>query len=91
MKYTIRCIKFKGIYFIKATGNIRFCDGDIKRWKGYGFIETDNDGDIFVHRSGIEEYGFFGLQKFDWVSFEIKETPKGKHAAEPRLTEGYVS
>ena len=35
MKYTIRCIKFKGIYFIEATGNIRFCDGDIKRWKGY--------------------------------------------------------
>ncbi len=35
MKYTIRCIKFKGIYFIKATGNIRFCDGDIKKWKGY--------------------------------------------------------
>jgi hypothetical protein len=35
MKYKIRCIKFKGIYFIKATGNIRFCDGDIKRWKGY--------------------------------------------------------
>jgi hypothetical protein len=26
---------FLSIHFIKATGNIRFCDRDIKRWKGY--------------------------------------------------------
>ena len=59
-----------------AAGRIK---GRIKWYsekKGYGFIETDSDGDIFVHSSGIEEHGFFGLQKFDWVSFEIKQTPK---------------
>ncbi|UCF90803.1 MAG: cold shock domain-containing protein [Desulfobacterales bacterium] len=48
--------------------------------KGYGFIETDTEGDIFVHRSGIEEHGFFTLQKDDRVSFEIKKTPKGNQA-----------
>ena len=28
--------------------------------KGYGFIESEEEGDIFVHRSGIEDhlYGY---------------------------------
>ena len=48
--------------------------------KGYGFIETDSEGDLFVHRSGIKDHGFFTLQKLDRVTFEIKETPRGKQA-----------
>ena len=52
--------------------------------KGYGFIETDNESDIFVHRTGIEDHGFFELQKLDRVSFEIKETPRGKQAFKVR-------
>ena len=27
--------------------------------KGYGFIETESEGDIFVHYSGIEDTGGF--------------------------------
>jgi CspA family cold shock protein len=46
--------------------------------KGYGFITTEEYGDVFVHQSGIKEYGHFGLQKDDPVSFDIKETAKGK-------------
>lgn len=41
--------------------------------KGYGFIETAEDGDIFVHKSGIEDHGHFGLQKLDRVTFETKK------------------
>ena len=37
--------------------------------KGYGFIESDEDGDIFVHSSGIEDHGFFTLRADDRVSF----------------------
>ncbi|UCG07722.1 MAG: cold shock domain-containing protein [Desulfobacterales bacterium] len=48
--------------------------------KGYGFIETDTEGDVFVHSSGIKDHGFFTLQKLDRVSFEIKETPRGRQA-----------
>jgi CspA family cold shock protein len=48
--------------------------------KGYGFIETDSEGDLFVHSSGIKDHGFFTLQKLDRVTFEIKETPRGKQA-----------
>ena len=52
--------------------------------KGYGFIETDNEDDIFVHSSGIKDHGFFVLQKLDRVSFEIKETPRGRQAVNVR-------
>ena len=48
--------------------------------KGYGFIESDEIGDIFVHSSGIDDHGFFTLEKNDRVSFEIKDTPRGKQA-----------
>ncbi|NQT68489.1 MAG: cold shock domain-containing protein [Desulfobacteraceae bacterium] len=48
--------------------------------KGYGFIDTEEYGVIFVHKSGIKEFGHFGLQKGDPVSFELKETSKGRQA-----------
>lgn len=48
--------------------------------KGYGFIDTDNDGVVFVHKSGVKKFGHFGLQKGDQVSFELKETHKGIQA-----------
>jgi CspA family cold shock protein len=48
--------------------------------KGYGFIESDEEGDIFVHKSGIDDHGFFTLRTDDRVYFEVKETPRGKQA-----------
>ena len=53
--------------------------------KGYGFIETSQDGDIFVHRSGIEDHGHFGLQKLDRVTFETKKTPRGIQAVKVKV------
>ncbi len=48
--------------------------------KGYGFIETEEDGEVFVHRSGIKQFGHFGFQRDDPVTFELKETPRGRQA-----------
>jgi CspA family cold shock protein len=48
--------------------------------KGYGFIESDEDGDIFVHSTGIEDHGFFTLRADDRITFDIKETQRGKQA-----------
>jgi CspA family cold shock protein len=48
--------------------------------KGYGFIKTEECGGVYVHKSGIKEFGHFGLQKGDPVSFEVKETSTGKQA-----------
>ncbi len=45
--------------------------------KGYGFIETDDEGDVFVHKTGIVDPGFFNLQPNDNVTFEIKNMPLG--------------
>ncbi|NNF98868.1 MAG: cold shock domain-containing protein [Desulfobacteraceae bacterium] len=62
-------------------------EGTIKWYnekKGFGFIETENDGEFFVHRSGIADHGHFGLQKMDKVSFEIKKTPRGVQAIQVR-------
>ncbi len=44
--------------------------------KGFGFIESENGEDIFVHRSGlISSYG--GLQPDQEVEFETKQGEKG--------------
>ncbi len=53
--------------------------------KGYGFIETEEDGEIFVHSSGIEDHGHFGLQKLDRVTFETKKTPNGLQAVRVKV------
>ncbi len=41
--------------------------------KGYGFIESDTEGEVFMHKSGIKDHGFFTLMKSDRVTYETKE------------------
>ena len=56
--------------------------------KGYGFIETENDGDIFVHYSGIEDSGGFrSLQEGGKVGFEIEQTQRGPQAVQVKKKE----
>ena len=44
--------------------------------KGFGFIESENGDDIFVHRTGlVNPYG--GLQPGQEVVFETKQGEKG--------------
>ena len=49
--------------------------------KGYGFIQTDDGNDIFVHFSAIQSEGFKTLAEGQEVIFEISEGPKGPQAA----------
>lgn len=44
--------------------------------KGFGFIESENGRDIFVHRSGLMS-AFAGLQTDEEVEFETKQGEKG--------------
>lgn len=44
--------------------------------KGFGFIESENGEDIFVHRTGIIN-AYNGLQPEQEVVFEIKQGEKG--------------
>lgn len=49
--------------------------------KGYGFIESEEGNDVFVHYTAIENEGFRTLHEGQEVSFEIIEGPKGPQAA----------
>jgi len=44
------------------------------------FVETDETLDIFFHTSCVADYGHFGLQKLDLVSFDVKTTSRGPQA-----------
>ena len=48
--------------------------------KGYGFIETGDGNDIFVHFSSIAGDGYKTLTEGDTVSFDIVEGEKGLRA-----------
>lgn len=48
--------------------------------KGYGFIETETQGDVFVHYSAIEGSGFRSLSEGEQVSFEVEQGSKGPQA-----------
>jgi CspA family cold shock protein len=57
-------------------GKVRWFDEK----KGFGFIARDNDKDVFVHYSAIQEKGFRTLNEGQPVTFEIAEGPQGVHA-----------
>ena len=48
--------------------------------KGYGFIESDEGNDVFVHHTGIKESGFKSLNEGDRVTFDVEQGNKGPKA-----------
>ena len=61
-----------------ATGTVKWFDDA----KGFGFITPDDGSDdLFAHFSEIQAKGFKSLQEGQKVSFDVKQGPKGKQAA----------
>ena len=49
--------------------------------KGFGFIESNEGGDIFVHFSAIQSEGFKTLDEGQSVEFDVVEGSRGPQAA----------
>jgi CspA family cold shock protein len=70
--------KLFGKFRKMATGTVKWFNDA----KGFGFITPDGGGeDLFAHFSEIQGNGFKSLQENQKVSFEVKQGPKGKQAA----------
>jgi len=54
--------------------------------KGYGFIEKEKGGDVFVHYTAIQDSGFKTLYEGQRVSFDIENGQKGLVAANVKVT-----
>jgi len=63
-----------------ATGKVKW----FNEAKGYGFIEIDGGGDVFVHYSEIDGAGFKTLREGQAVEFEVAEGSKGPAAVRCR-------
>ena len=48
--------------------------------KGFGFITTDDNEDVFIHHSEIQGEGFKTLEEDQRVEFTVEETAKGRQA-----------
>ena len=62
-------------------------EGTIKRLtdKGFGFIDTGGDKDIFFHMSGLVDVSYEELQEGQRVSFDEGRGPKGPRAENVKL------
>ena len=59
-----------------ATGKVKWFNNS----KGYGFIEKEGGGDVFVHYTAIKGDGFKTLNEGQEVEFEIAQGEKGPQA-----------
>jgi cold shock protein len=61
-----------------AIGTVKWFNSE----KGYGFIESEQGPDVFVHYSAIEADGFRTLEEGDRVEFEVGAGRDGRTQAE---------
>ena len=62
----------------RIKGTVKWFNGA----KGYGFIEREEGGDVFVHYSAIRGEGFKNLEEGQNVEFDLEQDQKGWRAAD---------
>ncbi|QOJ14789.1 MAG: cold-shock protein [Planctomycetia bacterium] len=66
-----------------ATGKVKWFNDA----KGFGFIQSDEGQDVFVHHTEIAQEGFRTLKEGSRVEFELAQGPKGPKATNVRSSE----
>jgi CspA family cold shock protein len=64
--------------------------GKVKKliWdRGFGFISTEDEKEIFFHRSALEGIEFDALGEGTDVEFDVEDGPKGPRAVKIRVIE----
>ena len=61
---------------MRETGRVKWFNNK----KGYGFIERQEGGDVFVHYTAIKTDGFRSLEEGEAVTFDVVRGPKGLQA-----------
>ena len=59
------------------TGKVKWFNAE----KGYGFIEREDGGDVFVHFSAIQSEGFKTVEEGQAVEFDVVLGNRGEQAA----------
>jgi cold shock protein len=67
----------------EEKGRVKWFNDD----KGYGFIERDGGGDVFVHHSAIIATGRHTLRENDQVKFTVTQGKKGLQAENVTIIE----
>jgi CspA family cold shock protein len=62
---------------MRTTGHVKWFNDA----KGFGFIETENGEQVFVHFSAIASRGFRSLPEGCQVEFDLVQGPKGLQAS----------
>ena len=68
----------------RESGTVKWFDNS----KGYGFIQRDSGGDVFVHYSAILGVGFRSLAEGQRVEFDVEEGAKGPQAQNVHIVDG---
>ncbi len=53
--------------------------------KGYGFIESEEGRDVFVHHTAIQDSGYRSLTEGQRVKFDVTQGPKGDQASNVQI------
>ena len=59
-----------------AKGKVKWFNAE----KGYGFIENEEGGDVFVHFSAIAMDGYKTLEEGQAVEYDVTDGEKGPQA-----------
>lgn len=64
-----------------AEGKVKWFDAA----KGFGFIESEDGTDVFLHFSAIQSEGFKTVEEGQKVTFEVTKGAKGPQASNVKV------